>query len=188
MSILEHFKAPTAKPGMSFSAKSTAGFAGKLHTAIAQNFHGFGSLKDSPAAIEAIKSQVLKQQHYIRQGGLSKFQAQKMIAKIQHETYSQGEHLSAHQHETLKKIGEHLSKSLIRNENQNQADHHGITTLSANTHTVTASRVGDQTKITSQGEIHGSGGIASAIQHKANSVPTDQPSHKPVNPIIKLSV
>lgn len=187
MPVLEHFRAPTAKPGPSFSLKSSTGFASKLHSAITQNIHGFGSLKESPAAIEAIKSQVLKQQHHIRQGGLDAYQAKKMIAKIEHETYIKGEHLSAHQHETLKKIGAHLSKSLVRHEEPSHAQH-GITSLSANTHTVTASRIGDQTKITSREEIHGSGGISSLIKNKNLGTPNNQSSKRPTNPIIKLSI
>lgn len=192
MAILSHFDSPRAKPGAAFTAKNTYGFAGKLHSAIQQNYHGLGTLKNNAAAVNAINAQVLKNQHLIRRGGLSKFQAEKMIAKIHHEAAVKGEHLSATEKEALHKLGHHLTKQIIKRTptpNENEPAHHGITSLSATHHTTSVSRMGDQTKVTTSGEVqHASGGISSLIKQKSNPLTSNLPPKKPGTPIIKLSV
>jgi hypothetical protein len=193
MSILEHFNSPTAKPGLPFQAKHQSGFAGKLHTAITQNFHGLGTLKDNKVAVEAINAQVLKNQHLIRRGGLTKHQAEKMMHKISHEAALKGEHLSATEHEAVKKLSHHLMKpvihrDIIRADDPQAAQRHGITSLSSTQHAASVSRIGDQTKLTHGEMPQASGGIASLIKKKSlPSIPTT-PSSKPVPPRIKLSI
>jgi len=190
MAILSHFDSVQAKPGASFNAKSTHGFAGKLHTAIQQNFHGFGTLKSNTVAVAAIKSQVLKNQHLIRTGGLSKYQAEKMIAKIHHETAMKGEHLSVTEKEALHKLGHHLTKQIIRRAPEPQTqEHHGITSLSATQHTTTVSRIGDQTRVTTGQTPHAAGGIASLMKNKNLPTSPNQTGPKPMRPPnIKLSI
>ncbi|GEM_PF-5731016 len=191
MSILTHFDSVHAKPGISFSAKNHYGFAGKLHTAIQQNFHGMGVLKNNTAVVESLNAQVLKKQHLIRTGGLNKFQVEKMIAKVHHEAAMKGEHLGAIEKEALHKLGRHLTKQIIRrNPTPNEQAHHGITSLQSSQHTASASRIGDQTKITSSGNTtHASGGIANSIRQKSNPLNSNLPHTKPNAPLnIKLSV
>jgi aspartate oxidase len=192
MAILSHFDSPRAKPGAAFTAKNPYGFTGKLHSAIQQNYHGLGALKNNAATVNAINAQVLKNQHLIRRGGLSKFQAEKMIAKIHHEAAIKGEHLSATEKEALHKLGHHLTKQVIKRApaaNVDNQEHHGITSLSSTHHTTSVSRIGDQTKVTSSGEaVHASGGISSLIKQKSNPLTSNLPPKKPGAPIIKLSV
>ncbi|MFA6424419.1 MAG: hypothetical protein WCV83_03875 [Candidatus Magasanikbacteria bacterium] len=189
MPILSHFGSPLAKPGASFNAKSSQGFAGKLHTAVQQNFHGMGALKSTPTAVNAIASQVLKNQHLIRMGGLSRYQAEKMIAKIHHEVAQKGEHLSATEKEVIDKLGHHLTKQVIRRPlDQSQEQHRGITSLSSSQHTSTVRQVGDQTKMSSGETPHATGGIASLLKNKGlpNAGITAPKPMRPPN--IKLSI
>ncbi|EKD43165.1 MAG: hypothetical protein ACD_72C00420G0001 [uncultured bacterium] len=188
MAILSHFDSVRAKPGASFNAKSTYGFAGKLHTAIQHNFHGFGTLKNNTAAVEAINTQVLKNQHLIRTGGLSKYQAEKMIAKIHHEAAMKGEHLSATEKEALHKLGHHLTKQVIRRAPELQeSERHGITSLSSTQHTSSVSSIGDQTRVTSGETPHASGGISNLIKNKNLPTMPNQTGSRPRPPNIKLS-
>ncbi len=190
MPILSHFDSAQAKPGASFNAKSHYGFAGKLHTAVQHNFHGLGTLRDNNVAVEAIKTQVLKNQHLIRRGGLSKYQAEKMISKIHHEVAMKGEHLSVTEKEALHKLGHHLTKQIIRRAPPLQEqEHHGITSLSATQHTASVSQVGDQTRVTSGQTPHAAGGIANLMKNKGLPSSTGLSSSKPMHPpIIKLSI
>ncbi len=191
MSILSHFDSAQAKPGASFNAKSTYGFAGKLHTAVQHNFHGLGTLKNAPAVVDALKSQVLKNQHLIRTGGLSKFQAEKMIAKIHHEAAAKGEHLSATEKEALHSLGKHLTKHIIRRAAPlDQQEHHGITSLSNTQHVSSVRQIGDQTRVSTSGQPtpHAAGGISSLMKNKGLNTPT-LPSSRPMRPpTIKLSI
>ena len=191
MSILTHFDSVHAKQGMSFSAKNHYGFAGKLHTAIQQNFHGMGVLKNNTAVVASLNAQVLKQQHLIRTGGLTKFQVEKMIAKVHHEAAMKGGHLGAIEKEALHKLGHHLTKQIIKHApTPNDQAHHGITSIQNTQHTASASRIGDQTKITSSGNIsHASGGIANSIRQKNNPLTSNLSNTKPNAPLnIKLSI
>jgi len=190
MAILSHFDSPRAKPGGSFTAKNSYGFAGKLHTAIQHNFHGLGSLKNNSTTVNAINAQVLKNQHLIRKGGLSKFQAEKMVAKIHHEAALKGEHLSATEKEALHKLAHHLTKQVIRRAPEpSETEHHGITSLSATQHTSSVSRLGDQTRVGSTGEApHAAGGISSLMKQKNNLPTSNIAPKKPTSPIIKLSI
>lgn len=190
MAILSHFDSVHAKPGGSFLAKNTYGFAGKLHSAIQQNFHGLGTLKDNNAAVEAINAQVLKNQRVIRKGGLSKFQAEKMVAKIHHEMATKGEHLTVSEKEALHKLTHHLTKRVIQHEPTPEDQvHHGITSLSGIHHTSTVSQIGDQTILTSGQAPHASGGIANIIRNKGLSTNSGTPTSKPSSPSnFKLSI
>ncbi len=193
MSILEHFSSPTAKPGLSFQAKHTSGFAGKLHSAVINNYHGMGTLKDNKVAVEVINAVVLKNQHLIRRGGLSKNQAEKMMHKISHEAAMKGEHLSATEHEAVKKLSHHLMKPVIRRDIIRAGDEiqsHGITSI-AGQPSAKVSQIGDQTRVVSAGQtIHGSSGIASSIRNKNNPSIPNLPSNsgRPTAPRIKLSI
>lgn len=192
MAILSHFDSVQAKPGSSFNAKSTYGFAGKLHTAVQQNFHGLGTLKNAPAVVEALKTEVTKNQHLIRTGGLSKYQAQKMIAKIHHEAAAKGEHLSATEKEALHKLGHHLTKQIIRRAPplDQQPEKRGITSLSNTQHVSSVKQVGDQTRMTSSGQAapRAAGGISNLIKNKGLNNLTP-PSSRPMRPpTIKLSI
>lgn len=190
MAILSHFDSAQAKPGASFNAKSHYGFAGKLHTAVQHNFHGFGTLRDNTAAVDAIKTQVLKNQHLIRRGGLSKYQAEKMIAKIHHEVAMKGEHLSVTEKEALHKLGHHLTKQVIqRAPAPGELEHHGITSLGAMQHTSSVSQIGDQTRMNSDQAPHAAGGIASLMKNKGLPSSGGITSPKPMHPPnIKLSI
>lgn len=202
MSILEHFNSPTAKPGLSFQAKHTVGFAGKLHSAVTNNYHGMGTLKDNKVALEAINAVVQKNQHLIRRGGLTKHQAEKMMHKISHEAAIKGEHLTATEHEAVKKLSHHLTKQVIQKDTDKpgirrdiiRADDdiqsHHIASISGAQHSTKVSQIGDQTKVISAGAvIHGSGGIASSMK-KNNSLLSNLPKGgiKPAPPSIKLSI
>jgi hypothetical protein len=190
MAILSHFDSVHAKPGGSFLAKNTHGFAGKLHSAIQQNFHGLGTLKDNKTAVEAINTQVLKNQSVIRKGGLSRFQAEKMVAKIHHEMAQKGEHLTTNEKEALNKLTHHLTKRIIQHEpNPNDQVHHGITSLGNIQHTSTVSQIGDKTRLVSGQTPHASGGIANTIKNKGlsiNSGPTIPKLNRPSS--FKLSI
>ena len=191
MSALTHFDTPHAKPGMSFSAKNHYGFAGKLHTAIQQNYHGLGVLKNNAAVVASLNTQVLKQQHLIRTGGLNKFQVAKMIAKVHHEAAMKGEHLGAVEKEALHKLGHHLTKQIIRHDpTPREQEHHGITSIQSTQHTASVSQIGDKTKIISSGSVqHASGGITSSIRQKNNPLTGNLPQTKPATPLnIKLSI
>ncbi len=193
MSILEHFSTSTAKPGMSFQAKQQSGFAGKLHSAITNNYHGMGSLRDNKAAVEAINSIVLKNQHLIRRGGLSKHQAEKMMHKISHEAALKGEHLSATEHEAVKKLSHHLMKPVIHRDIIRAGDEvqsKGVTSIASMQHTTTVSQIGDQTKMVSSGQsIHASSGIANSIKNKINPLSNlGSSGSRPTPPRIKLSI
>ena len=189
MSTLSHFDSVLAKPGMSFSAKNTHGFAGKLHTAVHQNFHGLGTLRNNPIAIEALKTQVLKNQHLIRSGGLSKYQAEKMVAKIAHEATMKGEHLSSIEKDAIKKLGQHLTKQATQpTSTKKEHEYHGITAINKPQHTSSVSQIGDTTKVTSGQTPHAAGGIASLMKNKGLPTSTNLPSSKPIRPSnIKLS-
>lgn len=190
MAILSHFDSVHAKPGGSFSAKNTYGFAGKLHTSIQQNFHGLGTLKDNKAAVEAINAQVLKNQSVIRKGGLSKFQAEKMVAKIHQNIAAKGEHLTTGEKEAIHKLTHHLTKRIIQHEPypEDQA-HHGITSLSSTQHTSTVSQIGDKTILSSGQAPHASGGIANTIRNNGLSKNSNLPISKPNRPSgFKLSI
>lgn len=189
MSILDHFNSVAAKPGLSFNAKSQHGFAGKLHTAIQNNYHGLGTLKNNATAVEALKTQVIKNQHYIRTGGLSKHQAEKMIHKVHHEAALKGDHLSATEKEALHKLSAHLTKMEVHREHQADPTRpHAISSISASTHTTSVSQIGDQTKMVQSGQApNASGGIASLIKRKNNLGTPPSPS-KPMPPRIKLSI
>ncbi|MCX6780455.1 MAG: hypothetical protein NT034_04770 [Candidatus Magasanikbacteria bacterium] len=193
MSILEHFNSATAKPGISFHAKNTSGFAGKLHSAINNNYHGLGTLRDNKVAVEAINSIVLKNQHLIRRGGLSKNQAEKMMHKISHEAAMKGDHLTATEHEAVKKLSHHLMKPVIRRDiirADDDVQSHGVTSIAGLQQSKKVSQIGDQTRMASIGDTaHGSSGIASSIQHKNNPL-SNLPSSgsRPTPPRIKLSI
>ena len=193
--MLDHLNTSTSKPGLSFTAKGAHGFAGKLHSAVTQNFHGLGTLRDNQAALTALNAEVLKNQHYIRRGGLSKFQAEKMMNRISHEAAVQGSHLSATEHEAIKKLSHHLTKPVIRKDMSmaggDAQQSHGITSLSATHHTSSISQVGDQTKMMSSGEEapRVTGGIANLIKNKNNPISTGMSgSSRPTPPRIKLSI
>lgn len=193
MSILEHFSNTTAKPGQSFQAKQQSGFAGKLHSAITNNYHGMGTLRDNKVAVEAINAQVLKNQHLIRRGGLSKQQAEKMMHKISHEAAMKGEHLTATEHEAVKKLSHHLMKPVIRRDiirADDDVQSHGVTSIASMQHTGTVSQIGDQTRVVSAGQsVHASSGIASAIKNKTNPLSNlGSGGSRPTPPRIKLSI
>ena len=193
MSILEHFSSPTAKPGQSFHAKNQSGFAGKLHSAITNNYHGLGTLRDNKIAVEAINTHVLKNQHLIRRGGLSKHQAEAMMHKISHEAAMKGEHLSATEHEAVKKLSHHLMKPVIRRDIIRAGDEiesHGIASITGMQQNKKVSQIGDQTKMVSAGEaIHASSGIASSLKNKNNPlVGLGGNTSRPSAPRIKLSI
>lgn len=191
MSALTHFDTPHAKPGMAFSAKNHYGFAGKLHTAIQQNYHGMGVLKNNAAAVESLNNQVLKKQHLIRTGGLNKFQVEKMIAKVYYEAAMKGEHLGTVEKEALHKLGHHLTKQIIKHEpTPSEQAHHDITSIQGTQHTASVSQIGDKTKIISSGSVqYASGGIASSIRQKNNPLTSNLSSTKSATPLsIKLSI
>ncbi len=194
MSILEHFNTSTAKPGLSFHAKNTSGFAGKLHSAINNNYHGMGTLRENKIAVEAINSIVLKNQHLIRRGGLSKHQAENMMHKISHEAAMKGEHLSATEHEAVKKLSHHLMKPVIRREiirAEDDIQSHGVTSIAGIQKSAKVSQIGDQTRMISAGQtIQASGGIASSIRNKNNPLISNLPKGgmRPAPPRIKLSI
>lgn len=194
MSILEHFNSATAKPGLSFQAKNHSGFAGKLHSAISNNYHGLGTLKDNKVAVEAINAQVLKNQHLVRRGGLTKHQAEKMMHKISHEAAIKGEHLSATEHEAVKKLSHHLMKPVIRRDIIRAGDDtqsHGMTSIAGMQNSAKVSQIGDQTRLVSAGQnIQASGGIASSIRNKNNPLISNLPKGgmRPAPPRIKLSI
>lgn len=193
MSILEHFSSPTAKPGLSFQAKNQTGFAGKLHSAITNNYHGLGTLRDNKTAVEAINTQVLKNQHIIRRGGLTKYQAEKMMHKISHEAALKGEHLTATEHEAVKKLSHHLMKPVIERDIDRSGidqEQHGITSIAGMQQNKKVSQIGDQTRMVSAGAVtHGSSSIANSIKNKNNPLSgLSSGSGKPSAPRIKLSI
>jgi len=189
VSPLSHFQTHGATPGLSFSAKGTGSFSNKLHSGITQNIHGLGVLKKSTTAVNALQSQVVKQIHHIRQGGLTKEQAHKMIAKVKHEANMKGEHLDATQQHALKKIGEHLTKHEVIHRPTPNLAQHGISSISQTQHVSSVSQIGDKTKITS-GEIpHASGGINSSMsQRNRPPMPTSGMGRPARPPSIKLSI
>ncbi len=152
-----------------------------------------GTLRDNKIAVEAINAQVLKNQHLIRRGGLSKQQAEKMMHKISHEAAMKGEHLTATEHEAVKKLSHHLMKPVIRRDIIRAGDEvqsQGVTSIASMQHTGTVSQIGDQTRMVSSGQsIHASGGIASSIRNKTNPLSNlGSSASRPTPPRIKLSI
>ncbi len=192
MTILKSLSTNAAKPGMSFSTKGVGGFQTKLHTAMERNTDRLGVLKGHDTVLGAIHSQVEKYKHYIRRGGVSKNQAELMVAKITHEVHTKGEHLTPTQHEALKKLSHHLTKMDLTHRNAPGAElahHQGTTSILGQQHTSSVHQIGDQTRISGSGEApHASGGIANLIKNK--NLPTDLsgPSSPPKPPRIKLSI
>ena len=194
MSTLDYLNSPTAKPGLSFKAAGVQGFSAKLHSAVTKNVNGLGILKNNPAVLDAVNKLALKNQHYIRRGGLSHLQAEKMVHLINHEVAMKGEHLSATEHAMVKKLSHHLSKPVIQKDMSmaggNIQQSHGITSLSATQHVGSVKQIGDQTKMMSSGDIpHAAGGIANLMKNKNNPISAGGPiSSRPTPPRIKLSI
>lgn len=191
MTILNSLSSVTAKPGVGFVANGAVGFQGKLHHAMEKNADGLGYLKKNTAALDALHAQIVKNKHLIHQGGWSEHKAKMVLDKITHEVHLKGEHLSASQHEALKKLTHHLTKvdHTKRMVGMGQLAHHqGISSISAQQHVGSVHQIGDQTHVTSGEEPHASGGIASSIKRQ-HDLPTNLPTHSTPKPLsIKLSV
>jgi len=198
MTVLNSLSSSGAKPGVGFSAKGIGGFQGKLHSAIEKNSNSLGVLKHNPEAVAALHSQVLKNQHLIRKGGLSQYQTKKLMSKITSEVHIKGGHISAAQHEALEKLGHHLTKMDLKKdlvhqramEENSLTQNHGISSISQTQRTSTISQIGDKTvKISGQENLHAAGSIADILKNKNNNFGNG--SIKPTTakpPSIKLSI